>query len=393
MRVGAVYSPRMWDSPEKRTVIRDRVFRILRVAAGNIMIAFLLFALIEGVSSTIYVARQFSGRPIAERRHTRYDPEIGWVNVPGARVINMYGPGRNLTINALGSRGGAVGPEAPHGRIRIVCSGDSFTLGYGVDDEETWSRQLSQLDERMETVNLGQGGYGIDQSWLLYRRLAPRVSHQVHILAFITSDFERMRLDTFSGYGKPVLDLDGAAALRVRNVPVPSASYSRSWLVRNRKAISEFRSVALFRKLAGLSTPSPPAPPERDEARLREIVARVFQDLRRMSEANGSLLVLAYLPTRRDLSGGSADGWRSFVAGSAVPDSVMVIDLVPEVRRLSPGTVDSLFIPEGEMNYAGAAGHYSAEGNRWVAGRIHDRLLAEPRLARLLFGGEQDSGP
>ena len=50
----------------------------------------------------------------------------------------------------------------PPGKTRIICSGDSFTLGFGVDNEHTWPQQLAARNANLETVNMGQGGYGAD---------------------------------------------------------------------------------------------------------------------------------------------------------------------------------------------------------------------------------------
>ena len=61
------------------------------------------------------------------------------------------------------------------------------------------------LDPRLETLNMGQGGYGVDQAYLWYKRDAAKFEHQVHLLAFITDDFVRMQSDRFRGYGKPVI--------------------------------------------------------------------------------------------------------------------------------------------------------------------------------------------
>ena len=65
-----------------------------------------------------------------------------------------------------------------------ISSGDSFTLGYGVNNEETWPTAFSKLDERFETINMGQGGYGVDQSYLWYKRDGLEFDHQIHLFAF-----------------------------------------------------------------------------------------------------------------------------------------------------------------------------------------------------------------
>ncbi|MFQ5702227.1 MAG: GDSL-type esterase/lipase family protein [Acidobacteriota bacterium] len=70
------------------------------------------------------------------------------------------------TINSGGYRGPLAGERgAPS--FRIVALGDSFTFGYGVEEEESWPRRLESIlngrrdaSRWIEVVNLGVGGYG-----------------------------------------------------------------------------------------------------------------------------------------------------------------------------------------------------------------------------------------
>ena len=51
-------------------------------------------------------AAEGDGRPsVAERTHTRYDAELGWVNVPGATVDDLYGQQRALIAAVLDGNG------------------------------------------------------------------------------------------------------------------------------------------------------------------------------------------------------------------------------------------------------------------------------------------------
>ena len=129
------------------------------------ILTILLFALMEGCASLTMVARtlvSYRARRVTERSHTRYDSDLGWSNITNVHLADMSGPGVPLTINSQGFRGSvSFGPTPPAEKMRIVCSGDSYTLGWGVGDDETWCALLA--DRRIETVNMGQGGYGFDQ--------------------------------------------------------------------------------------------------------------------------------------------------------------------------------------------------------------------------------------
>src|SRR5262245_46598957 len=82
---------------------------LVKVVFGACLLAlpFLVFVLMEGASSLLLLARDTMASrrgQVAERRHTRYDPDLGWVNIPNATVRDLYGPGRDLHINGQGFR-------------------------------------------------------------------------------------------------------------------------------------------------------------------------------------------------------------------------------------------------------------------------------------------------
>ena len=116
--------------------------RIVRLVVVNVAVLAVLFALVEGLSSlALFVHTTTFHGVMAERQTSAYDAELGWVALPNLRLRDFYRPGATLSTNNLGFRGTTdLDPAAPAARTRIICSGDSFTLGYGVDDEETWCR-------------------------------------------------------------------------------------------------------------------------------------------------------------------------------------------------------------------------------------------------------------
>src|SRR5688500_474604 len=163
-----------------------------------------LLLVLEGASSVLLVGYDLvADDGVSERAHSAYDPELGWVSRPNVRLPNFYGKGRTFSTNASGFRSARdVSLDVPAGRVRVICSGDSFTMGYGVGDAQTWCHRLQAIDTRLETVNMGMGGYGVDQSYLWYRRDGITLDHDIHVFAFITSDFHRMQSTRFLGYAK-----------------------------------------------------------------------------------------------------------------------------------------------------------------------------------------------
>lgn len=357
--------------------VRSRFARAVLLVLGNLAVLIIVVALIEGLASLAVFARSARWQRIpAERQHTRYDAELGWVSVPSLRIQDLYGPGASLTTNAWGFRGKAdVAVNVPSGKIRLVCSGDSFTLGFGVDDDQTWCHRLTRVDPVLETVNMGQGGYGADQAYLWYRRDGAKIEHQIHLFAFITDDFRRMRRDRFLGYAKPWLSRDG----QVRNVPVPPASYGPlSWLVRQTDVLSSLRMVQLTLGLAeraGLSSAQGFA--GRDVLTLEDsrlALRFIIEDLHRHHRSRGSRLVLVHLPTGYELRSVHPQDWFDFFMEISDRLGVEYVNLFGPFSAMGPAAWRTLYISPGEIAFPAADGHYSAAGNQVVAELLHKAL-------------------
>ena len=208
--------------------------------------------MLEGVASIYYAFREaFVSPPVAESLYTAYDRDLGWVNLPNVYLPNMYGPGKYLRTNSQRFRNNEdFTQQVPPGKTRIICSGDSFTLGFGVDNDHTWPQLLATRAPNIETVNMGQGGYGADQAYLWYKRDGAPLDHNIQILALISPDFYRMQHSSFNGYGKPMLAVENDH-LVTTNVPVPrSMEVWSPKLVRAASALSNLSITRLLRQCA-----------------------------------------------------------------------------------------------------------------------------------------------
>lgn len=146
--------------------------------------------------------------------------------VPDARLGARLKPGFTDTvvttefsstwsINEDGYRGPRAGARADgESRLRIVALGDSFTFGYGVEEEQAWPRRLEALlnagegAPRVEVVNLGVGGYG---TWEEARYLEKEREHLAPGLALVAFYVGNDPLDNRRWYPPvPVADPGGA---------------------------------------------------------------------------------------------------------------------------------------------------------------------------------------
>lgn len=354
---------------------------ISAVICVNVTLIVVLLCLVEGLSGfTVVAYRALISPPLAERRHTEHDPLLGWVHQPGITIPNMYGEGRTLTINAQRLRAlHDFTVQPPAGLTRAVCSGDSFTLGNGVGDNDTWCAILQQLEPRLETVNMGQGGYGMDQIDLWYRRDGARLAHDIHLFAFVTEDIVRMTLDDFLGYPKPRLALQNDELVTL-NVPLPSPNPLRTFYNLNLRRLDTLATMRVARRLLG----SPAA--QDGEAAATQLRAVLAAMVRRLAGDGGDspLRVLVHLPMLSDYTGTGSNPWSAFLAEEARSNGLPFINLIDAQRSLPPHEVEDLYIGAEDTEHIDTPGHLNERGNRVMATLLLERLRALPEFERLL---------
>jgi hypothetical protein len=363
--------------------------RLLFAAVGVIGVPIAALTLLEGASSFLVLWRDLSlpAEEVRERRHTAYDTLLGWTSRPNFYDRDLYAPGVYLRTNAQGFRNDhVIAPRIPPGRVRAVCSGDSFTLGFGVDNEHSWCALLERKAPHLETVNMGQGGYGADQAYLWYKRDGRALNHDLQIFAVILDDFERMRRPDFLGFAKPVLRLDGDS-LQLDNVPVPRWSYQSprltSYLFWQRRAIQQLRMNVLATRLSRRFGSEPPRHSATQDSAVWEVAHRMLKDLANLNRAKNSTLVIVLLPARSDWTDTQPDRWRRSLADAARRDGYLLVDLVDDFFRLPRDSFDLLFLDPHDR-YS----HYGNRGHEWVADRLYQRLLSFPETAALLKRAE-----
>jgi len=379
-------------SPENvRARLRRSPFATIRDIFVGLLVVVLFFIVFEGVSSVALALKDFADAPIiAERLHTHYDSLLGWSNIPGIFIPDMYGPSASVRINSQGYRNSQeFSQRVPIGRLRIICSGDSFTFGYGVSNEQTWCQSMESRDGRLQTVNMGQGGYGFDQMFLWYRRDVDRLDTDVHVVAAIQFDYYRMLSDEFRGYSKPVLKLDHGQ-LVAGNTPVPQRIW-QARLVAISERLDRVSSVSVLKRLIQKLHPAESKAPHPSQSQinqqLRQVVLSTLDAFRDLDRSRNRVLVLVYLPTFDECYLPEASDWRDWrewINAEASARGIVVIDLLPDFLGLPVRQASAMFIQQISAKYAGARGHYSIAGNKFVADRIYTRLLSIPDVKHRL---------
>ena len=349
---------------------RPRRLSLLRRLFYTLVFVLVFLLVLEGACSVAIVVKHvILDQPLAERAHTEYDSELGWINKPSYSQDDLYGLGLSLHTNAQRFRNvDDFSKEVPQEKLRVIVSGDSFALGYGVSDADTWAAQLAANNPKLEVVNMGQGGYGVDQAYLWYKRIRDDFEHDVHLFSFVTADFARMLNRNFNGYGKPILELEDEEIV-VRNTPIPEMPFLLSRLTRNG---TELEKLSTFRVVKALLSPAKSEP--ESELTLedsREVTAAIAQELQDYHKNNESILVFVHLPTNsktEDIT------WNEFLKKESQQGGWNYWDLSEDFKQLEDEERDKLFLNPGDVDYLGAAGHYNKAGNAFVAEVIQRRL-------------------
>jgi hypothetical protein len=126
--------------------------------------------------------------------------DVSLVHLPsGASVIRPAPPRYfvEYAFNDRGCRGRSYAVPVP-GEVarRILALGDSFTLGVGVHEEDTFSRQLENRlnasyggpGRSFEVINCGVSGYSTAQERTLFEVIGPVYQPDVVLLAMVWND-------------------------------------------------------------------------------------------------------------------------------------------------------------------------------------------------------------
>ncbi len=100
----------------------------------------------------------------------QFDEMLGWSLKPLAQASSSRtGYSISYKINSKGLRDDEASYKKPADTFRIVLIGDSRSFGFGVPIEKHFSTILEGYFKNVEVINLGVGGYGVDQELLSLR--------------------------------------------------------------------------------------------------------------------------------------------------------------------------------------------------------------------------------
>ena len=172
-----------------RTPLAARVRRIAPKLALSLASALLFVLSCEGVL-------RLCG--YADGAAVYFDPDVGLRYYPNQHRHMLVGgvDVGTVTTNQWGFRGPPFELEKRAGVRRIACMGDSFTLGWAVDDASVYPRQLQAwMDAHVgcgttEVLNLGQPDFNTVNEARLYETFVRSLRPDVVVLGYVLNDLQ-----------------------------------------------------------------------------------------------------------------------------------------------------------------------------------------------------------
>ena len=307
-----------------------------------------------------------------------------------------------VTTNAQGLRGQRpVAQAKPAGTLRVLCLGDSFTYGVGVDDIYAYPQLLEKVlqkrlpGRKVEVVNAGVPFYDIFDELSYFREKGVRLAADVVVLQFFINDLEAMAgsffredllarqggqynaLEQFIGYETVERRINAwfqahfPALPRLLEIPAPSAGPSRAdtgqfgdYHVRPTDA-----ERALLRDRKRMLT----ADPAVAGSRLWRNYRRALLTLRDEVVGTGAKFLFVIAPdvaqVREDLNQ-PALALVPFCREHGIP----VIDMARQLRAMSGERTDRFYLLP-------VNGHLNAQGNTLMATAVADAIHVTPTAA------------
>jgi lysophospholipase L1-like esterase len=219
------------------------------------------------------------------------DPDLFWKLAPNQNVVTKVGK-KPVRINSHGTRGGEFEAVKPAGTFRVLCLGDSRTFGWGLTEDETYSRRLEALlrkaapaGTRLDVINAGVNAWSYPQMLIYLKRDGLAYSPDVVIVdgANLWTTFGADQSDAFRRSFR--------RKLIAKNLLRRSATYHYVVEVRLKKYYERYR-----REL--VKTGDRPDEQQYDAAE-KEFIAKLdstFQDMSDLSREHHVELVFLHTP-------------------------------------------------------------------------------------------------
>ena len=342
----------------------------------------------------------------------QFDVALGWEHIPRASGW-LAKPEFEVEfrINGAGLRDLDYSRKRPVEGKRLLVMGDSFAEGWGVQLEESVSKQLEKKLQKttpnkiFEVLNFGVAGYGTDQEMLFFEELGRFYQPDKVVVLFYVNDLinnaNRQGIGAERGY-KPYFRMGRDGRLQLRGVPVRKTPFwdenfwaTRPWQERLLRHLSQrWNLYALVNKSLAPEVPRAQrqkfyeslygTQSNRSLDQMWELTGKLLQAFDARVQEAGAQMLLVYVPaivqveetnwrSKRDLYGliGEFDLQKPNreIARLAAAYGIPLLDLYEPFMRVSER--EELYYRES---------HWNVRGHALAANLIGDYLLQQGLL-------------
>lgn len=325
---------------------------------------------------------------------TQWDEYVGFKFIPNSENYTEHIDYKmHVKINSHGLRDREIDYYKPANTIRIGVFGDSFTYGEGVQNDETYPKQLEKLfsenleiknsGKQVEVLNFGIGKSGTSHQLAIYQSEGIKYELDYIIIGFYGSnDFRDNLTGVFYLRDNELIHNPTAySSIRkiqntVNRIPGYIWASSNSHLVNLLKTTATIYDDKKRRK--NVKTVNVQDQAIKDEALNKkkiEITCRLFEEFKIETENNNDSLMVLNFPKKEHkllIDPMNETGIPSYidltdsVINRLQKNNVRVIDLVPVFMELP--TEDYYFEHDGHMN---------PHGHELIAREVYQSLLPE----------------
>lgn len=165
----------------------------------------------------------------------QYNPDLGYTLKPGKFIFTEIEYSNKYQINALGVRDAEESLTVP----KIVFLGDSYTVGWGVDQTETFVKQLEHRI-KLKTLNTAIPSYGTVREMLMLRKV-DKSKLKCLIIQYCSDDYDENRLFFINGNRPQIMRAEIFKNLAVRHSRAKSYFPGKYLRLKIKKRIDEWK--------------------------------------------------------------------------------------------------------------------------------------------------------
>lgn len=321
----------------------------------------------------------------------QWDKDVGTKLIPGINgFLRCPEYSVNAIINSKGLRDREFTYEKPANTRRIICLGDSFTFGYGVQEKKTFSKLLEQFmnegpvdGNRWEVLNAGIGSTGTANQLALLETECYKYSPDIVVVCFCPAN------DFFDNITCGLYSLEGGALVKhpaprtgarvaqgfVRFIPAYGTLCAKSHLVN----LVRYRVTALhYRVLNRRATKS--MKHETLVVMHNELTYALVDALHRACVERGSELVVMFIPPPQV---GESARWTGDLIGHCEKQGIPSLDLTACFATARENGMQTAYRNEG---------HWNENGHAIAARALHDFLLQRGAISDRSGAGRRPEG-